>query len=201
MHLHIGHLLERYGYLVLFLLVGLESVGVPMPGETALLTAAALAAAGRLDIAIVVVVAAAGAILGDNGGYWIGRRGGIALARRYGTLLRLDATKLERAHAFFDRHGAKTVFFGRFVALLRTWAALLAGVGEMRYRTFMLYNALGGVVWAAAYGAVGYFFGRNLPRVERWIGAAGWWLAAAVGAGILALLLWRRITRAPAGPG
>lgn len=198
--MHIAALIERYGYVVLFVLVGLESVGVPMPGETALLTAAAFAAAGRLHIALVIVVAAAGAILGDNGGYWIGRRGGIALARRYGRLVRLDASRLERAHAFFERHGAPTVFFGRFIALLRTWAALLAGVGEMRYATFMLYNALGGVAWAGVYGAIGYLFGRNLARVERWIGDAGWWLAGAVAAGIVAYVLWRRITRAPARP-
>ena len=183
-------LLARYGYLVLFLLVGAESMGVPLPGEAALLTAAALAATNGLDIALVVLVAAAGAIAGDNAGYWIGRKGGLALVRRYGHALRVSDARLARVHAFFERYGARTVFFGRFIALLRTWAALFAGVGEMRYPVFMAYNALGGVVWAALYGALGYLFGRNLTAVEHWVQRTTWVLVLA--AALIALAwLWR----------
>jgi membrane protein DedA with SNARE-associated domain len=142
------HLLESYGYVALFFLVALESLGIPLPGETALISAAAFSASGRLSIYMVVVVAASAAILGDNGGYWIGRKGGLGLVRRYGRLLHIHEAEISRARDFFRRHGAKTVFIGRFIALLRTWAAVLAGVGSMRYSVFMFYNALGGTTWA-----------------------------------------------------
>jgi membrane protein DedA with SNARE-associated domain len=118
----------------------------------------------------VIAAAAAGAIMGDNAGYWLGRKGGIALVHRFGRRVGLDDKKLARAHAFFERYGARTVFIGRFVALLRSWAAVLAGVACMPYRTFTIYNALGGVVWASIFGALGYAFGRNLPRLERYVG-------------------------------
>ena len=168
----ISGLVASYGYVVLFFLVGVESLGIPLPGETAVVTAAAWAALGHLSIYAVVATAAAGAIIGDNGGYWIGRTGGVALVRRYGRFVHLSAAHLERARRFFERHGAKTVFFGRFIALLRTWAAVLAGAAHMPYGTFMLYNALGAVCWASVVGALGYGFGRNLPRLERYMGQA-----------------------------
>jgi membrane protein DedA with SNARE-associated domain len=163
MHQTIPDLVASYGYLIIFLLVGIESFGIPLPGETALVTAAAFAAGGRLNIALVILSAAAGAIIGDNAGYWVGRTGGIALVRRYGRRFGLDEAKLKRAQDFFERHGAKTIFIGRFIALLRSWAAALAGVARMPYGTFMFYNALGGVIWAAVFGGLGYIFGRNLP--------------------------------------
>ena len=168
----ISGLVASYGYVVLFFLVGLESLGIPLPGETALVTAAAFAALGHLSIYAVVATAAAAAIIGDNGGYWIGRAGGIPLVRRYGRVIRLNESHLERAHRFFERHGPKTVFIGRFIALLRTWAAVLAGAARMPYGSFMLYNALGAVCWAVVFGALGYVFGHNLPQLERYIGQA-----------------------------
>src|SRR5712692_8681275 len=128
MHATLSSLLDSYGYVVLFLLVALESLGIPLPGETALVTAAAFAAAGHLSIYGVVTIAAVAAIVGDNGGYWIGRAGGLRFVRRYGRRLHIRDTEIARAHAFFARHGAKTVFFGRFIALLRPWAAVLAGI-------------------------------------------------------------------------
>src|SRR6478735_5319044 len=100
MHLNLAGFAEAHGYLALFALVGLESLGIPLPGETALLTAAALAGQRHLAIGLVIATAAAAAILGDNGGYWIGRKGGLALARRYGGLLRLDEAKIERIRGF-----------------------------------------------------------------------------------------------------
>jgi undecaprenyl-diphosphatase len=180
----IAGLATSAGYVGLFLLVGLESLGIPLPGETALVTAAAWAALGHLSIYGVVATAAVAAILGDNGGYWIGRKGGIALVRRYGRFLHLNESHLERAHRLFERHGAKTVFFGRFIALLRTWTAVLAGAARMPYAEFMLYNALGAVCWSTLVGALGYIFGRQLPQLEHYIGQAS--LAAAL---LLALVV------------
>jgi undecaprenyl-diphosphatase len=186
MHETLTNLLDSYGYVVLFLLVGLESLGIPLPGETALVTAAAFAASGRLSIYRVLIIAVAAAILGDNGGYWIGRKGGLRLIRRYGRILHVDEAELARARNFFDRHGGKTVFIGRFIALLRTWAAVLAGVGNMRYNTFMLYNALGAITWAVIFGTLGYVFGRNLPMLQRYLGQAS--LALALLAALIAAL-------------
>src|SRR5438876_9606368 len=135
-------LIGSYGYAVLFLLVGLESLGIPLPGETALVTAAAFAALGHLSISAVIATAVAAAIIGDN------------------------------AHAFFEQHGPKTVFIGRFIALLRTWAAVLAGAAHMPYGTLMLFNELGGGGWSVIVGMLGYVFGRNLPQLERYMGQA-----------------------------
>ncbi len=165
-------LVASYGYAGLFFLVGLESLGIPLPGETALVTAAALAALGHLSIYAVVATAVAAAIIGDTGGYWIGRKGGIALVRRYGRFIHLNESHLERTRRFFERHGPKTVFIGRFIALLRAWAAVLAGAARMPYGTFLLYNALGAVCWAVVVGALGYVFGRNLPQLEHSVGQA-----------------------------
>ena len=186
MHSWIANLLTSYGYLFLFALVGVESFGIPLPGETALVTAAAFAAMGRLNIVLVIAVAAAGAIVGDNAGYWIGRKGGMALLSRYGPHVGLTEPKLKWARAFFERHGAKAVFLGRFIALLRSWAAALAGISHMQYAIFTLYNALGGIVWASLFGALGYLFGRNLPRLEHYIGRASLVivLVVAIGAAI-----------------
>ncbi len=189
---------ELSSYASLFFLVALESMGVPLPGETALVTAAAVAATGRLSIPGVVLTAALAAILGDNGGYWIGRTGGMELVHRYGRVLHLDESKLGRVHAFFEHHGPKAVFLGRFTALLRTWAAVLAGVAEMRYGVFMLYNALGGILWALAFGTLGHLFGRNLPRLERYIGRASLALAllVALTVGLVLGLRWFRANSA-----
>ena len=184
-------LVASYGYAGLFVLVGLESLGLPLPGETALVTAAALAALGHLSIYGVVAMAVAAAILGDNGGYWIGRTGGIALVRRYGHFLHLTDAHLERARRFFERHGPKAVFFGRFIALLRTWAALLAGAGHMPYGTFMLYNALGAACWGSVFGSLGYVFGRNLPQLEHYIGQASLATALLVALVVALGLAWR----------
>jgi membrane protein DedA with SNARE-associated domain len=168
----ISSLIVAHGYAVLFVLVGLESLGIPLPGETALVTAAAFAGLGHLSISAVIATAVAAAIIGDNGGYWIGRRGGIALVRRYGRVIDLNESHLARAHEFFERHGSKTVFIGRFIALLRTWAAMLAGAARMPYGTFLLYNALGAVCWAVIVGTLGDVFGRSLPQLEHYVGQA-----------------------------
>jgi undecaprenyl-diphosphatase len=184
----IQHLLETYGYFGVLLLVGLESLGLPLPGETALLTASAYAAAGHLSIVGVIASAVAGAVLGDAGAYWIGRTGGLALIRRYGRLFRVDDARLDRARRFFQRHGGKTVFLGRFVSLLRMLAALLAGVTGMPYGRFTAFNVTGGVCWALLFGGLGYAFGRNLPQLRHAVGQAGA-LIVLLGALLVALLL------------
>jgi membrane protein DedA with SNARE-associated domain len=183
MHMSLTALVHSYGYYVIFLLVGVESLGVPLPGETALISGSAYAASGHLSIALVIIAAAAGAIAGDNAGYWIGHAGGHALIRRYGRLLHVDDAKMNKLHGYFERHGAKTVFFGRFIALLRTWAALFAGAGDMPYKRFLLYNALGGIAWTVSYGLLGFLFAKNLPDLERILGRATWML------GVLAVLV------------
>src|SRR2546430_7863453 len=165
----VSGLVASYGYVVLFFLVGLESLGLPLPGETALATAAAFAALGHLSIYGVVATAVAAAVIGDNGGYWIGRTGGIALVRRYGRFLHLNEAHLERARHFFARHGPPTVFIGRFVALLRTWTAVLAGAARLAYGRFMLFNAPGAGCLGTAFCAPCLLFRRHLPPLEPFI--------------------------------
>lgn len=187
------HLLATYGYLVVALIIMVEGMGIPLPGETILLLGAAYAGSGRLDIRGVILVAALGAIVGDNLGYLIGRRGGRALLSRYGHVFRLDGSHLARAEDFYVRHGAKTVFFARFVAVLRTLSSLLAGANRMPYRRFVLWNAAGGTVWAVVIGSLGAAFGSQWPRIAHRIGRIGLFLALAVAALLLGRLLYRRI--------
>jgi membrane protein DedA with SNARE-associated domain len=184
-------LIAAHGYAVLFVLVGLESLGIPLPGETALVTAAALAGLGHLSISAVIATAVAAAIVGDNGGYWIGRKGGIALVRRYGRIIHVNESQLARAHTFFERHGPKTVFIGRFIALLRTWAAVLAGAARMPYGIFLLYNVLGGVCWAVIVGTLGYVFARRVPQLEHYVGQASLAGALLVALVVGLVLGWR----------
>src|SRR3984893_7424399 len=153
----IGHLLEQYGYWAVFVAVGAESLGVPIPGETTLITAALFAGSShRLNIVWSVVVASAAAIIGDNIGYLLGRVGGYRLMRRYGHYVRVDEAKMKVGRYLFMRHGSKVVFFGRFVSVLRTYAAFLAGTNRMRWSRFLVANAAGGIVWATLYGVGAY---------------------------------------------
>jgi membrane protein DedA with SNARE-associated domain/membrane-associated phospholipid phosphatase len=184
-------LVESYGYGIVFLFVAIESLGVPLPGETVLVTAGALAALGHMSIWWVIATAALGGIIGDATGYWIGRLGGVALVKRYGRVIHFDDAKLARVHGFFTRHGAKTVFFGRFIALLRTWAALLAGTAEMPYGVFTLYNVMGGITWATLFGTLGYVFGRSLPLLEHYIGQASLAVVLLVALVVALTLAWR----------
>lgn len=157
------HLLTTYGYLAVALGVLIESMGVPIPGETLLLLGAAYAGAGNLSVWGVIAAAALGAVLGDSIGYEIGKHGGRALLDRYGKALHLNPQHLARAEAFFSRHGDKTVFVGRFIAVLRTFSAFLAGTYQMPYRRFLPYNAAGGILWAVIFGLLGAAFGSQCP--------------------------------------
>lgn len=164
----LDRLVAQDGLLAVGLLVAGESLGIPLPGETVLVTAALVAATSHsLSIVAVVVIAAIAAIVGDNIGYLIGSAGGYRLARRYGHYVRLDEANLKVGHYLFERHGGKVVFFGRFVAVLRAYAAFLAGTTRMRYRRFLLYNALGGICWAALYGIGAYELGSAVNGLSR----------------------------------
>jgi membrane protein DedA with SNARE-associated domain len=144
----ISHLVASYGYWAVFALVGMESLGIPLPGETALIIAGAYAGSTHgLSPWAVFAAAAAGAVIGDNIGFWIGGKGGYRLARRYGPKIRLDERKLKIARYLFDRYGARVVFFGRFTAVLRTYAA-------------------GGIVWAGVYAVASYEAGDAVRRVS-----------------------------------
>ena len=175
-------LVAQYGYYAIFLVILLESAGVPLPGETILIAGAVLAGTGKgLEIYAVIGTAAAAAILGDNIGYWIGRRWGLTLLLRYGPYVHLDEPKLKLGQYLFMRHGGKIVFIGRFVALLRVFAALLAGANYYDARKFLLWNALGGVVWAGVIGAAGYMFGRQVENILGPIGLSALAIVVIVG--------------------
>jgi len=176
-------LLATYGYGAVLLFIMIESTGIPFPGE-AMLLIAAIAAGMTHQLAIPWVIAAAttGAILGDNLGFWIGQTAGYQLLRRYGRYIRLDERKLKLGRYLFLKHGSKVVFFGRFVAVLRAWAAFLAGTNRMNWPTFLLFNALGAVAWATLVGLSGYFLGNVMSQFDGPVG-----IATTVGAGLVSL--------------
>src|SRR6195256_6280660 len=184
-------LIQAYGLWVLFIVVTLESMGVPMPGETALVTTALYAGSThQIDIISVVLVAAAGAIIGDNIGYLIGRSIQLRLLVRYGRYIPLDPPRLKVGQYLFRRHGGKIVFFGRFVAFLRTFAAVLAGANRMPWPHFLLMNALGGLCWASLFGGGAYLFGEQMKRVAGPIGLL--LLVAAIGLIVAGIVFFRR---------
>ena len=184
-------LIHTYGLWALFTVVMLECMGIPMPGETALVTAALYAGSThRIGIASVVLVAAAAAIIGDNIGYLIDRSIGVRLIARYGKYVRLNELRLKVGQYLFLRHGGKIVFFGRFVAVLRTYSALLAGANRMSWHHFLIMNALGGICWASLFGVGAYLFGE---QIELMAGAVTLlFLVAAIGLTIAGILFFRR---------
>ena len=162
-----NHLVATYGYWAVALLVGAESLGVPLPGETILIVAAIYAGhTHRLSVWGLFAIASAAAITGDNIGFWIGDKGGYRLLRRYGHYVRINETHLKIGRYLFDRHGGKVVFFGRFVSVLRTYAAFLAGTNRMPWRKFLAYNAAGGIVWSGAYTFAAYEAGDSLRKAS-----------------------------------
>ncbi|MDL2398896.1 DedA family protein [Rhizobium mayense] len=167
----IHDLIQVYGLWVLFALVMAESMGVPLPGETALVTTALYAGSTHMiSLQAVVATTSIAAIIGDNIGYLLGRSIGLRLILRYGDRFHLSSDRLKIGQYFFMRHGGKVVFFGRFIALLRTFAALLAGANRMRWWYFLLMNACGGVCWAIVFGGAAYLFGNQVEHVKGPIG-------------------------------
>lgn len=151
---------QSWALVLLFLLIGIESAGIPLPGETALVACAVLASQSKLNIVAVIVVASAAAIVGDNAGYWIGRKGGRKLLERVPFVERHAQKVLPRAERLFDKHGGKTVFFGRFIAVLRITAAWMAGISHMPWWRFLGFNAAGGILWATLVGLVAFYSGK-----------------------------------------
>ena len=175
------HLLMTYGYLVIFALVAIESMGIPVPGESTLLLASVYAGTTHhLSVVLVILVAAAGAVAGDNIGYLAGRTGGYKLLHGNGKHFRFNEDKLRLGQYLFDRHGGKVVFFGRFVALLRMWAAFLAGAHRMPWSRFMVFNTAGGVAWATVMGTLAYVLGNRIVRLGGPIGIASFVVATVV---------------------
>ena len=186
---HLEHALATYGYLAIFVVVAMESAGIPMPGETILVASAILAGEGKLHLWGVIGAAAAGAILGDNCGYWVGREFGFWIAYRYGRYVRLDERRLKLGQYLFLKHGGKIVFFGRFVAVLRAFAAFLAGVNHFNWERFFFFNAAGGIVWATIFGTGGYALGRAFETYAKPVGIA------ALAVALVAFFLGARFVR------
>jgi membrane protein DedA with SNARE-associated domain len=171
--INVEHLVQASGYPLLFLIVMSESGGVPVPGETGLIAAAVLASQGKLSIELVIPVAALGAIVGDNIGYAIGRKGGRWLLQRPGRFHYQRTQVLLTGEPFFERHGPKAVFFGRFLLGLRIWASWLAGATRMRWRSFLIWNALGGALWATGIGMAAYLLGHSAGSAVEAFGVYG----------------------------
>jgi membrane protein DedA with SNARE-associated domain len=189
---HLMRLLHLYTYPVLFLLVMIESLGIPLPGEIALVTAAAYASHGQISIYVVVALAAIAAVVGGILGYWIGVKGGLPLIARYGGYVGVRKSHIDKAHAFFERNGGKTILFGRFIAILRTWAALIAGAACMSFTKFVTFTTMSSVVWAIVFGFLGYYFGRDLPLLEEYISRFSFAVLAIGGLGVVLYLVYRR---------
>ena len=189
------HLLESYGLVILFLLVAVESAGVPLPGETILVTAAVLSTPEHhhFSLAWVIVVAALGAIVGDNVGYWIGRAAGRRLIERWDFVHRYADRVLPPAERFFERHGPKAVFLARFVSFLRVTAAWIAGISKMTWWRFLLWNAAGGIVWAVLVAVLAYEFGKAATEaIARYGLYAAVVIVVLLIAGFVAHRVWHR---------
>jgi membrane protein DedA with SNARE-associated domain len=191
--INVEHLVQVSGYPLLFVIVMSESSGLPVPGETGLIAAAVLASQGKLKIELVIPIAAAAAIVGDNIGYLIGRKGGRWLLERPGRFHHQRLQVLATGEPFFERHGPKAVFFGRFVLGLRVWASWLGGATHMPWRSFVLWNALGGICWATAIGMIAFYLGHSAGSVVEAFGLYG--LAALVLAIVSFVIAHRRQQR------
>jgi membrane protein DedA with SNARE-associated domain len=189
----VSGLVHHYGLLALFLIVMLESGGVPLPGETALIAAGVFASRGRLDITAVIAIAAIAAIVGDNLGYWIGRTGGRRLLERSRRVSRFFERALPWSEDFFRRHGPKTIFLARFFSVLRVTAAWMAGVSRMSWWTFFGWNAAGGICWALLVGLVSYYAGQAAADAISHYGLIGGVALVAVAlAGLVGFHFWRK---------
>lgn len=190
-------LIGQYGYLVVLLGVMAESAGAPIPGETILIAAGVLAHQGTLDLTNAIAFGVIGAVVGDQIGYWAGRKGGRPFVLRWGRRVGITPEHLARSERFFARHGGKAVFMARFVGILRVFGALTAGVSRMRWGTFLLYNVLGGAVWATAAVLAGYLLGRSIGLAQRWAGRASILLLVLLALGVTLYLAYRWVRDHP----
>jgi membrane protein DedA with SNARE-associated domain len=186
-HINIAHFLDTYGYIVVALFIGIESTGIPFPGETMLIAASVYAAQGcGLQEPWVIVACTVGATMGDNLGFWVGRTGGRALIRK---LPFVKESHLAPAEKYFQKYGGATVFFGRFLAVLRAWAAFLAGVNHMQPLRFFIYNFCGAALWSTTFGILGYQLGRNLNKLQSVLSALGLIGTVVVVAAVIAVVV------------
>ena len=182
-----------YGLIIVFLTVGLETTGVPLPGETALIAAAVLASQGHFSIEWVIVVGSLAAILGDNTGYWLGRKLGRGFLQRYDVVRRFSERVLPPAERFFRRHGGKSIFLARWLSGFRIAGAWIAGFAHMPWWRFFLWNALGGIFWAATVSLVSYYAGQAAADAISKYGLIGAGIVVGIGVVVFAgLHLWRR---------
>ncbi|MBI3983746.1 VTT domain-containing protein [Candidatus Microgenomates bacterium] len=171
MAINLESILRTTGYLGLFGIVFTESgllIGLLLPGDSLLFTAGFLASQGILDISTVIVITAVAAILGDSVGYALGRRYGPRFFKRPDARL-FNVEHLRRSQAFYAKHGGKTIVLARFVPIIRTFAPVLAGVGQMPYRTFLSFNIIGGAMWSVTVPLLGYYLGRAIPNIDRYL--------------------------------
>ncbi len=183
--------LNHFGYLAVTGLVLIEDFGVPVPGETVLILAAVYAGTGRLNIVLVAVLGFCGAVLGDNIGFAIGHFGGRQLAQRYGRYIFLTPERLDKATAFFDRHGGKVIVIARFIEGLRQANGIIAGTTGMHWARFLVFNALGAALWVAVWVSVGYFGGSHINTIYNDATRYDTYLAIAFGAFLLAYIVHR----------
>jgi membrane protein DedA with SNARE-associated domain len=197
-------LFKSYGYWIVFFGVMLENAGLPLPGETILLAAGFFASDGDFSVPMVMLIATTGAVLGDNCGYWIGRRVGRTVLLKYGRFVLLSEVRFRSMEKYFASHGDKTVLVARFITGFRVFTALFAGASGMRWRTFFIFNVLGAVSWAVVMTLLGFFFGKSWDLLEQYIKGAGFILAGVVVVAVVVYQLLKRrkrIERVPAGEG
>ena len=186
----IEHYMLIYGYWAVFFGVMLENAGVPVPGETILLIAGYFAAQGKFHLPLVMLIAATGAVIGDNIGFAIGHHFGRAVLLRVGRFVFLTPKRLEHMENYFESRGNKTILVARFITGLRVFAALLAGASrKMPWRVFFVYNVAGALLWSVVITTLGYLFGQSLPLLVKWVGRSGTILLIA--AVVIGLIVWR----------
>jgi membrane protein DedA with SNARE-associated domain len=178
----VAPILDRWGYLAIAGVIGVESFGVPAPGQTIMVAAAVYAGAGRMNIVAVAAISFVAAVLGDNVGYWIGVRGGRKVVDRYGKYLFITPERLDRAERFFARRGNRIVVAARFIDGLRQLNGVIAGITAMPWRTFLIYNAIGAALWVGWWTTVSYLLGNHLVEIIEHVHRYQWW---AIGLGVV----------------
>jgi membrane protein DedA with SNARE-associated domain len=178
-----------YGYWAVFFGVILENAGVPVPGETILLIAGYFASTGKFHLGLVMLIAATGAVIGDNIGFAIGHHYGRNVLLRVGRFFFLTPKRFAHMENYFERHGNKTILVARFITGLRVFAALLAGASRMPWRVFIVFNVAGAVLWSVVITTLGYLFGQSLPLLVKWVGRSGTILL--ISAIVIGIVVWR----------
>jgi membrane protein DedA with SNARE-associated domain len=185
----VAPILDRWGYLAVAGVIGVESFGVPAPGQTIMVAAAIYAGAGRLNVVAVAAIAFVAAVLGDNIGYWIGVRGGRRIVHRFGKYVLITPERLERAEKFFARRGNRIVVVARFIDGLRQLNGVIAGITAMPWRTFLIYNAIGAALWVGWWTTISYLLGTHLVEIIEQVHRYKWWAIAVVAVAVAAYIV------------